>query len=68
MKSTWGIVITGAMEPCDDKGREYCDDSVHRALWWQATWGIVMKVVKEHCDERDHGAKWLQGPGSIVNT
>ena len=27
MTRAWSIVITGAMEHCDDKGMEHCDDT-----------------------------------------
>ena len=29
MTRAWSIVITGAMEHCDDNGMEHCDDSGH---------------------------------------
>ena len=28
MTRAWSIVITGAMEQCDDKGLEHCGDTV----------------------------------------
>ncbi len=32
MKGSWSIVMTRAMEHCDDKGMEHCDDKCHGAL------------------------------------
>ena len=58
------IVMTRAMEHCDDTVMEHCDDNNSGALCGQGpwsivmtrSWNIVMTGILEHCAEKGHGA------------